>query len=480
MDGKTPNYNFPNLKMMMDNIIEQAEELKKQSGIAIQRVQDNIREGSCIICYKEFKVDGLVINKCCGSALCNECGYVMQQLADRFNKKGTCANCRASISVNDLICIDSSFNLEAILNSNLDESDSEEEKEEKVEEEIVEETTVTAEFLIEPFNKECMKPLSEWKKHIAEYEEKNKDKERDKYTNIIDILFGLKVANSNRIDINIQNITQGANYMPEASVRKVLIFANYGETLRNAIDVLHKNGIVYWYLQGGPSLISNIALSFTECTQPCARVVNSTQHCSGLNLQTATDIVFMHKILDNNIETQVIGRGHRLGRTAPLNVWFNLYKDEAEDFKNRYHVRNMDDEELEEEKDYENGKKIHSINNVTEENEDEPKKGKKKTRGKKAEESESDEEPEPKKKTRGKKAEESELDEEPEPKKSKAYKKRPRKIADSDDATKKIAEELLNGTEVYGTIQEIDDEQFRKMKGGDSDEDNSDLSIDDD
>ena len=50
------------------------------------------------------------------------------------------------------------------------------------------------------------------------------------------------------------------------------------------------------------------------------------KHCSGLNLQTATDLIFAHKIIDPNIETQVIGRGQRLGRTTTLKVHFMFYQ----------------------------------------------------------------------------------------------------------------------------------------------------------
>ena len=57
-------------------------------------------------------------------------------------------------------------------------------------------------------------------------------------------------------------------------------------------------------------------------------MINSTNYCSGLNLQTATDLVFMHKIRDRSTEIQVIGRGQRLGRNSTLKVWYLLFDNE--------------------------------------------------------------------------------------------------------------------------------------------------------
>ena len=80
--------------------------------------------------------------------------------------------------------------------------------------------------------------------------------------------------------------------------------------------------------------INKIARLFNSHKGTCALVINSTNYCSGLNLQTATDLVFMHKIIDLSTEIQVIGRGQRLGRETTLKVWYLLYENE-ERFMNR-------------------------------------------------------------------------------------------------------------------------------------------------
>jgi SNF2 family DNA or RNA helicase len=134
---------------------------------------------------------------------------------------------------------------------------------------------------------------------LSKYE-KRVDENRNKYTAIIDIINGEPVPEDKRVDMFIPNMMKGASYLREASIRKVLIFANFEETLKEVITNLNKNKIKYWKLQGTPAEIDNIAREFTQCETKCAMVVNSTQHCSGLNLQTATDLIFAHVIMDAN------------------------------------------------------------------------------------------------------------------------------------------------------------------------------------
>jgi uncharacterized DUF497 family protein len=57
-------------------------------------------------------------------------------------------------------------------------------------------------------------------------------------------------------------------------------------------------------------------------------LINSQQHCAGLNLQMATDVAFTHKIIDENVESQVAGRAQRIGRTCNLNIHYLFYQNE--------------------------------------------------------------------------------------------------------------------------------------------------------
>ena len=94
------------------------------------------------------------------------------------------------------------------------------------------------------------------------------------------------------------------------------------------VNYCKERKITFWKLAGKAQNINKSARLFNSYNNTCALVINSTRYCSGLNLQTATDLVFFHKILDSNTEKQVIGRGQRLGRDCTLKVWYLLYDNE--------------------------------------------------------------------------------------------------------------------------------------------------------
>ncbi len=317
-------YKYPGVKKLLETADEEYTEIKKTSGVAIQRVKDNIKTGKCPICRDDLAdADDTAIAKCCGTIFCGNCAIEGQNLKDRYRKlKGRCSKCRSDISIKDLIYMEN-FDLSKIEQEDFEDEDS-----------VVVNINTPSEVV------------------------------QTKYTAIIDIINGRTVQNSKRVDMYIPNMMKGCAYLPEAKIRKVLIFANYDETLKHVITELDKEKIHYWRLMGSSTDIDTIATAFTKCNTTCALVINSTKHCSGLNLQTATDLVFAHLITDQAIESQVAGRGHRLGRTNPLNIWYMQYDNEITTLENSHGLRNMTAEELADEKKYESGDSETSIANV--------------------------------------------------------------------------------------------------------------------
>jgi hypothetical protein len=116
---------------------------------------------------------------------------------------------------------------------------------------------------------------------------------------------------------------------------------------------------------GNSNEIHKTQNEFNMCQTSCALVINSTQHCSGLNLQTATDLIFAHKINDSAIESQVVGRGHRIGRTNPLNIWYLLYDNEYSSLSFTHNLRELSADELKHEAKMEQGTEQAVINSVT-------------------------------------------------------------------------------------------------------------------
>jgi SNF2 family DNA or RNA helicase len=291
------NYNYPNLKGLIDSTKEEYTEIRQKSSIAIERVKSNIKEGECPICSTDLNDEDeeTIILKCCGIILCGMCCF--GTIFPTNCLTGQCSNCRAQLKLSDLIYLNSSFDLNNIVEEKMYDSDDEKKTE-------VKKTEV-------------------------------KEKLRDKMTAIVDIIKGIKPVERCLVDVNIPNLMKGTNILPELSYNKVLIFANYDETIKKIRTTLMDEKVNFWQLGGSHKEIAATVEQFTIFNKTCVLIINSMKHCSGLNLQTATDLIFAHKILDPNIETQVIGRGQRLGRTTTLKVHFMMYNNEYE-----YMIRN--------------------------------------------------------------------------------------------------------------------------------------------
>jgi hypothetical protein len=89
-----------------------------------------------------------------------------------------------------------------------------------------------------------------------------------------------------------------------------------------------------------------MAEEFTKCSETCALIINSVRYSSGLNLQTATDVIFVHQITDAAWEIQVTGRALRIGRTNNLNIHYVLYENEYAHLCVTHNVRVMDSKEI--------------------------------------------------------------------------------------------------------------------------------------
>ena len=300
-------YKYPGVNTIIDSTDDEYKNIKRMSGLAIQRVKDNIKHGNCPVCAIDLQeTKDIIIVKCCSAVFCGNCGIKAQ---NRGGVHSVCCNCRTRINIKDMIYIGDEIDLSKIEN-------------EEFEDNIV-------------VNVETLKKTS---------------KIRSKYTAIIDIINGCEVPEAKRVDMHIPNMMKGSLIIEEPRKRKVLIFANYDETLDLVIKELKSNKIHFWRLMGSMYEINNTANEFTKYNDTCALVINSTKHCSGLNLQTATDLIFTHYIIDTAIESQVVGRGHRLGRKSPLNIWFLQYQNEYNNLSSTHNVRYLEAQELEDEK----------------------------------------------------------------------------------------------------------------------------------
>ena len=294
-------YNYPNLKNLLETTKLEYIEIKKKSSLAIERVKSNIKDGECPICSGELNDDDIIIVKCCGTILCGMCCF--GTIFPKGHQIGQCSNCRTKLNFTNLIYLNSDFDLSKIVEDKL---------------ESATDNIKTSNEYLEP---------------------------RTKITAILEIIKGLKIKERKCVDVNISNLMKGTNILSDATYNKVLIFANFDETIKNIISSLNTEKIKYWRLGGTHNEINNTVELFTKCETTCALIINSTKHCAGLNLQTATDLIFAHKIIDLNVETQVIGRGQRLGRTSCLRVHYMMYQNEYDWMVTRNTIREINADE---------------------------------------------------------------------------------------------------------------------------------------
>ena len=289
LEFKPIEFEYVNVTTLLKDTHVEYTEIKKNIGKAIDRVKSRIDDGQCSVCYDQLSTRGdAVITKCCNAMFCGVCGFSAQGITRRSSLTGKCSNCLRPVKIEDLIYIASLEMLNKVKNEEFDED-------------------------IAPVVPVITIP----------------DEKKSKFDHIIDIIQS-KTTIAERVSIRLPNIMNGSQFMPEPTKRKVLIFANFDETLKKVMEQLDKSKIKYYNLCGTTAAITDLAAKFTADTDQCAMTINSTQHCAGLNLQTATDLIFTHRILDNNIESQVAGRGHRIGRTSPLNIWYLAYESEHE------------------------------------------------------------------------------------------------------------------------------------------------------
>lgn len=305
---RVPKYNYPNLKNIFETTYDEYKKIKEKSGLAIQRVKDNIKHGECPICCIEFSElsdeEAYVIMKCCGVIICSICifGAVFKDKSIR----GICSNCRANATIKNIVYVKSDFNMESVLN------DSFEDKSQKEE--------------IAPKEKEKAKEIP---------------KERTKENIIVSIIKGEPVADTKNAEVVVPNLMKGSNEVNfESEIKKVLIFGNYDESLENIKKTIVENKIQCFKLGGTYQEITSTVKKFESSKETSVLLINSLMHCAGLNLQFATDLIYTHRIMDPNIESQTMGRIQRIGRKTTAKIHYVLYENEVYAISGRIRIIN--------------------------------------------------------------------------------------------------------------------------------------------
>jgi hypothetical protein len=122
------------------------------------------------------------------------------------------------------------------------------------------------------------------------------------------------------------------NIINKKPTGKFLIFSSYENTNDSIAILLKKNKINFTKLSGSCSSINNMIDKFDK-GEIKVLLLNSQYYGSGLNLQMASDIIIYHQ-MNKELETQIIGRAQRIGRSEPLNVYYLLHDNEQHNVTN--------------------------------------------------------------------------------------------------------------------------------------------------
>jgi SNF2 family DNA or RNA helicase len=144
--------------------------------------------------------------------------------------------------------------------------------------------------------------------------------------NILDNSFkksNIKEVKEDKLKDKIVNLIE---LIKEKKKGRFLVFSAYDETFHSIITQFNANGITHSTILGSVSHINNVINDFSSGKINVV-MMNAQHYGSGLNLQMATDIVIYHEMV-KELETQVIGRAQRLGRSEPLLVHYLLHDNE--------------------------------------------------------------------------------------------------------------------------------------------------------
>jgi SNF2 family DNA or RNA helicase len=309
LNCKVPEYKYPNLRQLMRDTKEEQEKIYKATDSALKRVKENIKSGNCPICTESInEIDGnIMICRKCSVTGCEDCIILACEFHPVDNMiKGMCPMCRKEINISDMIHVSKDIELIDIVNDNFEKKTA------------VVKKTETSETIEES-------------KGIDIHDTDDPEK-RTKITALIDVINGKIPIEFKQAKIKLNQLQAGADEIQEnkLSYRKILVFTSYEESIDNISKALNLRNISFWRLAGTAANINQISHKFNSHEGNAVLIINSSKHCAGLNLQTADWLIYFHKVLDENVETQIAGRGQRLGRSSTLKIAYLLHKNEIE------------------------------------------------------------------------------------------------------------------------------------------------------
>ena len=115
-------------------------------------------------------------------------------------------------------------------------------------------------------------------------------------------------------------------FMKDNPNARVLMFSSYDASFTKLEDSLDAADIKYSMLNGSQLRIAKLLREF-KSGKYNVLFLNARNMGAGLNIESATHVMLFHR-MSAELESQIIGRANRLGRTNPLEVVYLIHENE--------------------------------------------------------------------------------------------------------------------------------------------------------
>lgn len=337
--GKVPKFDTPDPRLIAALNVLEADTAARHSSVsaAVKRVVVHAEEGGCLVCLDSFKdkqsaKDGMTsaifILRCCGYFICRECAYGGLKF-DAGNHshygqpaaapQGTCANCRSTINprAGDIIAVglqnlDDALRLDEVTIEELDPSPAG-----KGKEKVDDDTSEAGSAAHDEDDATAAATAA-----VGEATAKLKV--------LLEIINGNKSAHAVTSTAIPPGVLVGGSYVdaPAGTAHKVLVFTGSHGSLEYIKAHLEARSVHFIVLGSRHKAIAQQIVDFRD-GGAVVLLINARHNCAGLNLEFATDLVYYHRICDDNIHAQVAGRIQRIGRVCSGNIHRIMYENES-------------------------------------------------------------------------------------------------------------------------------------------------------
>ena len=116
-------------------------------------------------------------------------------------------------------------------------------------------------------------------------------------------------------------------FIKENPTAKVLMFSAYDASFNQLETSMDNENIRYATLNGSQARVAKLLREFKSGVYNTL-LLNARNMGAGLNIESATHVVLFHR-MSAELESQIIGRANRLGRTSPLEVVYLVHENET-------------------------------------------------------------------------------------------------------------------------------------------------------